>query len=41
MATLFGTGLRREDTAHIGWQIGDTLALELWLQRFCNGASCN
>ncbi len=41
MPALFGTALRCDDTAHIGWQIGDTLALELWLQRFCGDMTCN
>jgi asparagine synthase (glutamine-hydrolysing) len=41
MPALFGTQLKREDTAEFGWQIGDTLALELWLQRFCGGVTCN
>lgn len=41
MPALFGTALKCDDTAHFGWQIGDTLALELWLQRFCKGMACN
>jgi len=27
--------LRRDDSAEPGWQLADTLALELWLERFC------
>ncbi len=37
MPEIFGRGLTSDDTAVLGWQIGDTLALELWLQRFCGG----
>jgi hypothetical protein len=41
MPAIFGTGLTCHDTAVLGWQIGDTFGLELWLQHFCNGIPCN
>ena len=38
---IFGTGLTRHDSAELGWQIGDTFGLELWLRHFFNGPPCN
>jgi asparagine synthase (glutamine-hydrolysing) len=41
MPAIFGSGLKRDDNAVLGWQVGDTLGLELWLRHFCGGLTCN
>ena len=35
MEPVFRQRLAHDDHAHLGWQVADTLALELWATRFC------